>query len=138
MTTSVEKDGIGYIVASIGAESGEIPYTAYCALNGYMENNPEVIQKFTNAIYKGQQYVKDHSPEEIAAVISPQFKELDMTELITVIKRYKDIDAWCAEPLLKEESLNRLMDVMGLAGELNERVPYEKIVTTHFAENAVK
>lgn len=138
MATSVEKDGIGHIVASIGAESGEIPYTAYCALNDYIEKNPETIQKFTNAIYKGQQYVKDHSPEEIAKVISPQFKELEMNELVTVVKRYKDTDTWCEEPLLKEESLNRLMDVMELAGELNERVPYDKIVTTQFAEEAVK
>lgn len=138
MATSVEKDGIGHIVASIGAESGEIPYTAYCALNGYIEKNPEIIQKFTNALYKGQQYVKDYSPEEIAEVISPQFKELSMDELITVVKRYKDTDTWCEEPLLKEESLNRLMDVMELAGELSERVPYDKIVTTKFAEQAVK
>lgn len=136
--TSIEKDGIGHIVASIGAESGEIPYTAYCALNGYIEQNPEVIQKFTNALYKGQQYVKNHSPDEIAAIISPQFKELDLDELVTVIKRYKDTDAWCEEPLLKEESLNRLMDVMELAGELNMRVPYDKIVTTKFAKEAVK
>jgi len=138
VATSIEKEGIGYIVASIGAESGEIPYTAYCALNGYMEKNPEIIQKFTNALYKGQQYVKDHSPEEIAEAISPQFKELEMDELITVVKRYKDTDTWCEEPLLKEESLNRLMDVMELAGELNERVPYDKIVTTKFAKEAVK
>lgn len=138
MATSVEKAGTGHIVASIGAESGEIPYTAYCALGSYIEENPKVIQKFTNAIYKGQQYVKDHSAEEIAKVISPQFPELDLDELVTVIERYKDNDTWCDEPLLKEESLNRLMDVMELAGELTERVPYNKIVTTRFAEEAIK
>lgn len=138
MATSVEKEGVGHIVASIGAESGEIPYTAYCALSSYMDKNPEVIQKFTNAIYKGQQYVKNNSPEEIAKVIAPQFKELAFDELVTVIKRYKDNDTWCDTPLLKEESLNRLMDVMELAGELNQRVPYDKIVTTTFAEEAIK
>lgn len=138
MATSVEKAGTGHIVASIGAESGEIPYTAYCALGSYIEENPEIIQKFTNAIYKGQQYVKDHSAEEIAKVISPQFTELGIDELVVVIQRYKDNDTWCDEPILKEESLNRLMDVMELAGELNERVPYDKIVTRKFAEEAVK
>lgn len=138
MATSVEKAGIGHIVASIGAESGEIPYTAYCALGSYMEENPKIIQKFTNAIYKGQQYVKDHSAKEIAKVINPQFTELDFDELVTVIQRYKDNDTWCDEPLLKEESLNRLMDVMELAGELKERVPYDKIVTAKFATEAVK
>lgn len=138
MATSVEKAGTGHIVASIGTESGEIPYTAYCALGSYIEENPDIIQKFTNAIYKGQQYVKDHSAEDIAKVISPQFTELGLDELITVIERYKVNDTWCEEPLLKEESLDRLMDVMELAGELNKRVPYDKVVTTKFATEAVK
>lgn len=138
MATSTQKAGTGHIVASIGEESGEIPYTAYCALGSYIEENPDVIQKFTNAIYKGQQYVKNHSAAEIAAIISPQFTELDINELTEVIQRYKSNDTWCDEPLLKEESLNRLMDVMELAGELNTRVPYHKIVTTKFAEEAVK
>lgn len=138
MATSTQKAGTGYIVASIGAESGEIPYTAYCALGSYIDENPDVIQKFTNAIYKGQQYVKNHSAEEIAEIINPQFMELGLDELTEVIQRYKDNDTWCDEPLLKEESLNRLMDVMELAGELKGRVPYNKIVTTKFAEEAVK
>lgn len=138
MATAVEKEGVGHIVASIGAESGEIPYTAYCALDSYMEQNPDLIQRFTTAVYRGQKYVKEHSAEEIALIISPQFRELDMDELVTVIQRYKDNDTWCEDPLLKEESLNRLMDVMELAGELTERVPYDKIVNTSFAEKAVK
>ena len=138
MATSTEKAGTGHIVASIGAESGEIPYTAYCALGSYMEENPEIIQKFTNAIYRGQQYVKNHTAEEIALVINPQFPELGIDELVTVIQRYRDNDTWCEDPILREESLNRLMDVMELAGELSERVPYDKIVTTEFAEKAIK
>ncbi|HHX63212.1 MAG TPA: ABC transporter substrate-binding protein [Epulopiscium sp.] len=138
MASSVVKAGTGHIVSSIGAESGEIPYTAYCTLESYMEENPEVIQKFTNAIYKGQQYVKDHSAEDIAKVINPQFPELEIDELVAVIQRYKDNDTWCDNPLLKEESLNRLMDVMELAGELKARVPYDKVVTTKFANEAVK
>ncbi len=136
--TSTVNAGNGHIVASIGAESGEIPYTAYCALGSYIDANPDLIQRFTNAIYKGQQYVKNNSAEEIARVITPQFIEIDTDELIEVVQRYKDNDTWCDQPLLKEESLNRLMDVMELAGELKERVPYHKIVTTRFAEEAVK
>lgn len=138
VATSLEKAGEGYIVASIGKESGEIPYTAYCALNSYMQKNPEILQKFTNALYKGQQYVQSHSAEEIAPIIAPQFKEITNEDLITIINRYKDIDAWCSEPTLKEESLNRLMDVMQLAGELDQRPDYSKIVNTEFANNAIK
>ena len=136
--TQLEQSGDGYIVASMGQVSGEIPYTAYSALSTYMEEHPDIIQKFTNAVYKGQQYVEAHSAEEIAKLIAPQFKEINEQDLITVIARYKENDTWCTEPLLKEESLNHLMDVMEMAGELTARPPYHELVTTTFAEAAVK
>ncbi|MBP3888589.1 MAG: ABC transporter substrate-binding protein [Cellulosilyticum sp.] len=136
--TEVEQAGEGYVVASLGQLSGEIPYTAYSSLESYMAKNPELIQRFTNAIYKGQQYVATHSAEEIAKIIEPQFSEISSEDLVRVIQRYKDNDTWCTEPLLKEESLNHLMDVMELAGELSSRAPYEKIVTTTFAKEAIK
>ncbi|MHC1749050.1 MAG: ABC transporter substrate-binding protein [Cellulosilyticaceae bacterium] len=138
LATNMEKQGNGYIVASIGKESGEIPYTAYCALTTYLDKNETTIQKFTNAVYKGQQFVKDNPPEVIADIIAPQFKEISKEDLVTVINRYKEIDAWCEEPVLKQESLTRLMDVMELAGELTSRPPYEKIVNNSFAEKAIK
>lgn len=136
--TQLEQAGEGYIVASMGQVSGEIPYTAYASLSSYLEAHPDTIQKFTNAVYKGQQYVATHSAQEIAKIIAPQFKEISEAELVTVIQRYKDNDTWCTEPLLKEESLNHLMDVMEMAGELEKRPPYSELVTTVFAENAVK
>lgn len=136
--TAVEKESKGYILASIGELSGEIPYTAYCATNNYMEKNPEVIQKFTNAIYKGQLYVKNHSEEEVAKSIAPFFTDISMDDLIKVVKRYKSTDAWCEDPILKEESLNKLMDVMDTAGELDKRAPYDKIVNTKYAKESIK
>lgn len=136
--TEVEASGEGYVVASMGQLSGEIPYTAYSTLASYMNKNEDVVQKFTNAVYKGQQYVATHSSEEIAAVIAPQFNEISQADLIKVIERYKENDTWCTEPILKEESLNHLMDVMELAGELSERPSYKAIVNTEFARNAVK
>ena len=136
--TQVEAAGQGYVVASMGQISGEIPYTAYSCLSSYMEKYPDLVQHFTNAIYKGQQYVATHSAEDIAAIIAPQFSELNRDELVKVIQRYKDNDTWCTEPLLKEESLNHLMDVMELAGELDTRPPYEQVVTTVFAKEAIQ
>ncbi|MBU5590182.1 ABC transporter substrate-binding protein [Clostridium sp. MSJ-4] len=136
--TAVEKDGKGYILSSIGEVSGEIPYTAYSATNTYIDKNPEVIQKFTNAIYKGQLYVQNHSAEDIAKSIAPFFTDIKMEDLIVVVNRYKSIDAWCQNPVLKEASLNSLMKVMSLAGELDKEAPYDKIVTTKYAEEAIK
>ena len=136
--TEVELAGEGYVVASLGQLSGEIPYTAYSCLESYMNKNSELVQRFTNAIYKGQQYVATHTAEEIATIIQPQFSEISSEDLIRVIQRYKDNDTWCEQPLLTEEGLNHLMDVMELAGELNSRPPYEAIVTTTFAEDAIE
>lgn len=136
--TEVEASKQGYVVASMGQLSGEIPYTAYSALSSYMEKNKLAIQSFTNALYKGQQYVASHSAAEIAQIIAPQFNEMSKEDLTKVIERYKENDTWCTEPLLKEESLNHLMDVMELAGELSERPAYKDVVTTEFAKAAMK
>lgn len=133
-----QNEGKGYIVASVGEEAGEIPYTAYFAKKSYIENNEETIQKFTNAIYKGQQWVKEHSSEEIAEVIQSFFPDTDIELLATVIQNYKDIDAWNDTPVLKEEAFNRLEEVMTMAGELKEKAPYDKIVNNQYAEQAVK
>ncbi|NLM75140.1 MAG: ABC transporter substrate-binding protein [Clostridiaceae bacterium] len=136
--TMLEQEQKGYVLASIGQESGEIPYTCYYARKSYIEQNPEIIQKFTNAIYKGQLWCDTHTPGEIAEVIHEFFPDTDIETLEAVAKRYKEIDAWNQDPILKEDSLNRLQDVMEEAGELNVRAPYDKIVTTSFAEQAIK
>ena len=128
----------GYIVASVGKESGEIPYTAYFAKKSYIENNEKTIQNFTNAIYKGQKWVKEHTAKEIAEVIKDFFPDTDIDLLTTAIQSYKDIDAWNDTPILKQESFDKLQDVMSLAGELTKKAPYDKIVNNKYAEEAIK
>ena len=129
-----EKEGKGYVVASVGEASGEIPYTAYFAKKSYIENNEDTIQKFTNAIYKGQQYVKEHTSTEIAEVIQSFFPDTDIEQLANAVQSYKDIDAWNETPVLKEEAYQRLEEVMTMAGELQEKAPYEKVINNKYAE----
>lgn len=131
--TVFENEGKGDIVASIGEASGEIPFTAYFAKKSFIEKNPELIQKFVNAIYKGQQWVKDHSAHEIAEVLSPSFPEVDIKVLETVVDRYKEIDAWKTEPSMTEESFNKLQEVMINAGELTQTAPFNKVVNNSFS-----
>lgn len=133
-----ELQGKGFVVASVGEESGEIPYTAYFAKKSYIEENEEIIQGFTNAIYKGEQWVKTHSAKEIAEVVQEFFPDTDLDILETAIQSYKNIDAWNDTPILKEESFNRLQDVMIEAGELTEKVPYDKIVNNKYGNKAIK
>ena len=137
-TTTLESEGSGTVVASLGTESGYVPYTASCTKKSYMEKNPELIQKFTNAIQKGMDYVNSHSAEEIAKTIAPQFKETPVDKIATIVGRYKDQDTWKDDTIFEKESFELLENILEEAGELSERVPYEKLVTTQFSEAAAK
>ncbi len=133
-----EQEGKGYVVASVGKEAGEIPYTAYFAKESYIQNNEDTIQTFTNAIYKGQQWVKSHTSKEIAEAIQDFFPDTDLALLEASIQSYKDIDAWNETPILEEDAFNRLQEVMTLAGELEQKAPYTEIVNNIYAKNAIK
>lgn len=126
------------MVASLGVDSGYVPYTSYCAKSSYMEENPEVMQKFTNALQKGMDYVQSHTPEEIAKVIAPQFSETDLETITTIVKRYHEQDTWKENLIFEKESFELLQDILEDAGELNQRVKYENLVTTEYAEKAEK
>ena len=136
--TGLEKEGSGHVVASLGVDSGYIPYTAYSAKKSYLEKNPEVIQKFTNAIQKGLEYVNSHSSEEIAKVIQPQFKETDVATIATIIERYKAQDTWKKDTVFAKDSFELLENILEESGQLKERVPYEELVTTTYSEKAAK
>lgn len=138
VATTMEKEGKGYIVASIGKEGGYIPYTCYCATKSYIEENPEVIQGFTNAVYKGMLWVQSHSAEEIAEALQPHFPEAELDVLVDLVNRYKDQDTWRPDPVLTEEGLNHMFEIMEQAGQLEKRAPYEEVVTTKFAEKAIE
>ena len=135
--STLEKNGQGYVVASVGEASGDIPYTAYFASGSFMKENSDTVQAFTNAIYKGQKWVQSHTAAEIAQAVAPYFADTDLELLTSSIQRYKDIDAWCETPVLSEESYNRLQDVMIQAGELDQRVAYAPVVNTAHAQTAV-
>ncbi len=132
----IEQENKGYILASIGQESGEIPYTAYCAKKSYIGKNEDLVQRFTNAIYKGLKWVNENSAEEVAKVIADSFPDSDVTLLTTVVQRYKDIDSWKVEPVLEQTAFDKLQTVMESAGELSTKAPYDKVVNNKFA-NAV-
>ena len=138
IATSFEIENKGHIVASVGEAADEIPYTAYFAKKSYIESNPEVIQKFVNAIYKGQTWVDTHSAEEIAKELLVSFPDTNLEVLTKVVERYKSIDAWNTTPIMTKESFERLQEVMTNAGELEKVAPYEEIVNNRFAEESIK
>lgn len=138
-TASMTQDqGKGYIVASVGQEAGEIPYTAYCAKKSYIENNSTIIEGFTRATYKGQKWVKEHSAKEVAEKIQSFFPDTSIESLEKSVQSYKNIDAWNETPYLKKEAFDKLQEVMSKAGELEKEAPYDIIVNNSFADKVSK
>ena len=135
MTQDAEK---GYVVASVGEAAGEVPYTAYCAKKSYIETNPEIIEGFTRAIYKGEQWVKEHTALEVAEKIQEFFPDTTIESLENSVQKYKNIDAWKEDPVLKEEAFNKLQEIMTEAGELEKQAPYDKVVNNYYAEKVSK
>ncbi len=131
-----EEANKGYIVASVGEAAGEVPYTTYFAKKSFIANNSGLIEKFTKAVYEGQKWVENHSAKEVAEVIIGFFPDTSIEMLTKNVQRYKDIDAWNKTPVMKKESFELLQTIMIEAGELKERVPFEKVVNNSFAERA--
>lgn len=132
--TKVENEGKGYVVGYVGEFGGSVPYTAYNARKNYIKQNPETIQKFTNAIDKGLDFVWKNDSDTIAKAIIKQFPDLTINELSKMIKRYKDNDAWMKDTYFTKESFDHLQDIMISAGELKEKVPYKNLVNTTFSK----
>lgn len=134
----LEQENAGVIVAALGEGSGLLPYTTFHATANYIKENPDTVQKFTNAIYRAQLWMQSHTPREIAEVIAPAFPDANMDILTTVIERYQKLDAWASNPVIPEAWFDQLQRIMIEAGELDEPVEYSRIANTDFAEEAVK
>lgn len=131
----LEKEGKGYVLTSVGKYSPEVPFTSYYVTKKYLEENEDLLQRFTNALYKAQNFVMESSDLEVAEAIHSFFTETSLEDLTEVIRRYREADVWCSTPYFKEEGLNRLMDIMETANELEKRVNFNDIVDNRFANN---
>lgn len=137
VASSVQAEGKGYIVASVGEAAGPMPYTTYFAKKSYVAENSDIIQRFTNAIAMAQKWVGEHSAREIAEAVADFFADTDITLLESAIENYKKIGAYSSTPIMSKEDFDRLQEVMIAAGELDGYAPFEKIINNTFANNAL-
>lgn len=136
--TALEEEGSGFVVASCGVESGYVPYTSYSAKSSFIKEHPDLIQRFTNALQKGMVYVNSHTPEEIAKTIAPQFTDSSVETIATIVRRYQEQNTWKDSLIFEEESFSLLQDILESAGELKERIAYEDLVVTDYAQESLK
>lgn len=129
---ALEKEGSGYVVASLGELGGVVPYTTYNAKKSYIESNPEIIEGFTKAIDRALDYVHSHSENEIAEAIIDYFPDVTFNDLTKIVKRYMDIDSWYETSFISEEDFNHIQEIIDNAGELDKKAPYDKLVDTTY------
>lgn len=130
--TALENEGAGFVVASLGVDSGYVPYTAFCAKKSFIEEHPDTIRKFIKAINKGLTFVATHSDEEIAAIIAPTFPDMDEANIAKIVNRYRLQDTWKETSFFTEESFNLLCDILYDAGEIDEYPEFESLVDNRF------
>jgi NitT/TauT family transport system substrate-binding protein len=129
----------GHRAASVHALMGPMPYTAFMAPVSYIEKNPGIIQSFTNAVYRGLLWTANHSAEEIAALVGPDFfKNVPVQTIRAVVEEYKKIGVWASDPLISPDGMNQMQDLMVEGGILKGRVPYDQIVNPTFARKAIQ
>lgn len=133
-----EKQGKGFIVASVGQQSGEIPYTCFSAKESYIKNNGDKIDGLLRAITKAVKYVNETDSETVATYLVPYFSGTSKDSLKTSVESYKKIDAWVTNMAMKESAFNKLQDVIELAGELEKRVEFSSMVLTESADKAYR
>lgn len=136
--TLLEQKGDGYVVASLGEDSGYVPYTSFSAKKSYLEQNAETIQAFTDALQQGMNYVREHSAEEIAKCIAPQFAETESDTLTAIVARYQGQDTWKEDLIFQKDAFDLLQNILEDSDVLKERVPYETLVNTEFAQKAAE
>lgn len=124
----IEKNGYGYVVASIGELGGVVPYTAYNARKSYILENPDVIEGFTRAIQKGLDYVHNNDSREIAKLLEDYFPNTSIDDLEKLVQRHKDIDSWFNSTSISEKDFNHIQEIMISAGELKSKVDYKILV----------
>lgn len=134
---AIENENRGFVVAALGPEA-QVPYTVYMTTPKFLEENPEIVQKFTNAVYRGELWAMNNSAEAIAEVIQPQFPEFSIEDLTKIIDRYKSVETWNTDPVLTEEDYNLLLDILRDGDPNIKHVPYNDIVNNDFAYEAIQ
>jgi NitT/TauT family transport system substrate-binding protein len=138
LASKIEQEGKGYVVASFGKDSGKLPYTVYLTKASTIQENPELLTRYIRAVYKAQQWVDTHSPEEIAEAVAPYFQDTDKEIIVNVLDRYKSQDSWANDPIIDRQEYNHMLEVMDQAGELPGDVSYNEVIRMELAKKAMK
>ncbi len=134
LASQYEKNNKGYIIASVGEEAGNIPYTCFMATKSYIDKNKDKVTKFMSAIIKGIDYVINSSSEDVATALMPSFPSTDKELLIQSVDRYKAIDAYMTSPVMSKDDYEHMIDILIESGSLEKRVAFKDIIDNKIVE----
>lgn len=131
-----DANGNAKIVAALGDEVADVPYTCFMANQKYIKNHGEQIDKFMRALKKGYNYLvaAGRTDAEIVAALKPSFSTTSDSLIVASVKNYIRIGAYAQSFELKESSWTMLQTIMDNAGELKAEVAYAEVVNTTFAK----
>ena len=133
-----ESAGKGYVVASVGEESGEVPYTCFIAKNSWLDKNGDTAEGFLRAVTKAVKYINETPSTTVAPYLTKYFEGVSEQSISASIDRYRQIDAWRTELTMTEDSFNRLQDIIENAGELSRRASLNELTNNSYAEKVYK
>lgn len=136
--TTLEKNGHGHVVASIGQEVGAVDYTVFTATDAYLKRNPRVAQAWIDAIVRAQKVVATAPAGDLAKQIAEFFPGLGQAELVAAVERYRAIGLWKTNPTVERSAIDALQNMLVASGVLDaaKRVKYEQVVVTDFMSKA--
>ena len=133
-----EAAGKGYVVASVGEASGEVPYTCFIAKNSWLDKNGDTAEGFLRAVTKAVKYINDTPSTTVAPYLTKYFEGVSENSITASIDRYRKIDAWRTELTMTEDSFGRLQDIIENAGELSRRATLNELTDNSYAEKVYK
>lgn len=130
--------GKGYIVASVGEASGEVPYTAFSAQKSWLNKHNDTAKAFLRAVLRGYKYMTENTPEVVAEALAPSFTGTSQTSIAASVRSYLAIDAWAHTPVMSQTAFDHLQEIMENAGTLDERADYSVAVNNTIANELVQ
>ncbi len=138
VASEYEAAGKGYVVASVGEASGEVPYTCFMAKNSWIKKHETETNGFLRAVTKAVKYINDTPVATVAPYLTSYFESTPVSSISASIESYKAIDAWMTNLAMQEASFTRLQDIIDNAGELPRRVGFTELINTSYADKAYK
>ena len=136
--SQLELDGKAHFLASIGETVGMADYTTFMATDKYIRENPETIQNWTNAIYKGMKWTASAPIPDLVKTLEEFFPGVDPKALTGGAERYRRLKIWKTSPVIDPPAMEKFQDILvqGHVLDAAKRVKFQDLIITEFANKA--